>query len=158
MTMTRYGAPLLPLTSAAGWLRARASAAGTELRPAEPVDLAAAAIAAESWSVLTDGSLATPRHSGPVALAVAAAILARSAGHGEAHDDAELALIATSCTDRTDHLIGEVERIAVWATQLYPQNPARAMCLAAADLTAGGERSPFIEFAALLVLTSEQLR
>jgi hypothetical protein len=158
MTMTRYGAPKLPLASAAAWLRARASAAGTELRPAADVDLAAAVIAAESWSVLTGGSLATPRHSGPVAVAVAAAILARSAGYGEAHDDADLAVIAASCTDRTDHLLAEVEGLAAWAVQLHPTAPSRALRLAAADLTAGGERSPFVEFAALLVLAADQLR
>jgi len=157
MATTSYGAPLLPLRSAAGWLRARASAEGAELLLTEPADLAAAVIAAEAWCVLTGGSLSTPRHSGSVAVVVAAAILSRASGHALPNSGEQIHVIAAGCTDRTDHLLVELERLVAWASVLLPNHPAEALRRAALDLTAGGECSPWAEFAALLALAAENL-
>lgn len=155
MSTTRYGAPAYPLENAAGWLRARASAAGTQLLPASRVDLAAACLAAEAWSAITSVSLDAPRHAGAAAINAAAALYSRAAGHGAELNDHDLDDLLLRCPEQPDEYLPEVERLVAWAHLLVESEASQALRLAATDLAVAGDHSPLTSFAALLAMAAD---
>lgn len=147
---TRFGADPANLGQAAAVLRARASAKGVPLRPADPADLAAAVIGADAWIALGRGaSLAVPAAGGADAVEVLAAILCRAAGHGPLGE----AEPARGSSDEA--LLTEAAAYLRWAVgHLGPELGREALRRAALDLCAAGPTSRFAAAAEVLAITA----
>jgi hypothetical protein len=133
---TRYGAGAGDLASAAGVLRARATAGGVTLLDTSEVDLAAAVIAADAWLwTLNTGDLRHPATHGPGAVAVLAAALARAAGHRRYITGTVLDDVTPAVSGEAVELIDSYRR---WATsQVGAPSGSAVLRRAAADLSAG---------------------
>lgn len=152
--ITRYGAMADFPGSACSVLRAKAAAHGIELEKASPVNLTAAAIGAEAWSVICrTSSLDTPSRYGPSAVRALAAILTRSAG--QSLDDEEW--IPTGKCATSPELIRAAESHGRWALKnLAPEDASLALRRAARDLYTEDE-STFSSYAQLLTIVADSL-
>lgn len=149
---TRFGATSDVLQRSAGVLRARASRAGLELRPASTVDLAAAVVAVDSWmAVLRTPTLDQPARHGRAAVRALAAALSRSAGHGGPVEPVE------PC-GATDDLLDLAAGHARWAAAILGvESAAEALRRSASDLYVGGDLEVLHSLACALYLTAEDL-
>lgn len=153
MLTTRFGSSLQSPTAAAAMLRARAAAAGAEIRPASPTDLVAAVIGAEGWmSAFTSTSLAVPVRHGNVAVNALAAILTRAAGLAEAHD---APLVATASNDT--EVLRRLEELAHWAERMIGPEAPDALRRAAGDLAVSCEDARVEAVAGTLAIIADTL-
>lgn len=158
---SRFGTPSTPIERTAGWLRARASAAGMQLREASHVDLASACIGADAWmavyaSTRPEVSLDQPRRAGEQAVSAAAAIFTRACGQsGVATVDPSLEEVSQ---ERIDEWLPVAEGLTRWAKdEIGATAAATALRYAATDLCAAGVGSPAAAFASLLVVCADAL-
>ena len=144
---TRFGSAAFPLAAAAGVLRARAAREGLALHPVGEVDLAAAVVGVDAWSLVArSGSLAVPARHGWPAVQALAASLARAAGHDPVLRQPELAECAQDPV-----LVAAAEAHRDLAEALVPGHPGEVLRRAASDLAAAGPETDFMAYAALLL-------
>jgi len=158
---SRFGTPSTPVERTAGWLRAKASAAGMELREATTVDLASACIGGDAWITVyatnrSEISLDQPRRAGEQAVSAAAAIFTRACGLSSAIVvDPSLEEISQ---ERINEWLPVAEGLARWARkEVGAKGGVAALRNAATDLCAAGVATPAAAFASLLTVCADAL-
>lgn len=151
--ISRYGSGSEKPDLACAVLRARAMAHGLDLRLAEKIDLAAAAVGADAWMLLCNtASFELPRQHGEPAVRSLAAILARSAGHSGASMDIQ----AERCASAPELLVA-AESHGRWAHRVVGEQAPEALRRAAFDLAAAGPKSRFSSYAELLSIIADNM-
>lgn len=153
--VTRYGASDQTLESASGVLRARAARHGLTLAEATVVDLAASAVAADAWVLITAArGLDHASRKGETAAGVLAAILARAAGAGSHLDEDALLACEAECAE-DPFWAGTADQYAAWVRHVAGLHAPAALRAAAEDLASAGPGTGFSAFAALLLLLAD---
>lgn len=148
---TLFGSSRKTAISAGSLLRARAAAAGAQLKQVDGIDLVAGVIATECWMIaLHSTTLGHPVKHGSSAVKALAAILARVAGHSEVQ--VSPTLIGSKYSAGR---IRALELLADWADLILGQDGSLALHRAAADLSAGSEDPRIEDIASLLVIIAD---
>lgn len=148
---TRFGATTEDVGTAAGLLRAQASARGMQLTDASEIDLAAAVIGADALLAFSGSpTLWRAAHAGAAARKVLCSVLMRAAGCATNRQPAELDV------DTRAGSIELADGYRLWATaRLGPERAAEALRRAAGDLATAGPGSELGSFAGNLLVCAE---
>lgn len=139
---TGFGAPWLPLERAASTLRARAARHGLALCDAPPVDLAAAVVAADAWTVaLGATALDQPMRFGLSAAEALSRVLVRAAGSAKdaAADPADLRAAAAAPGVLPEQWLQAAALWDEWLEELG-LDPGQVFARVVCDLVTGDER------------------
>lgn len=148
--VSRWGSPVVPVQSAGALLRARAMAAGVDVRWVSPVELSGAVIGADAWmALLGSSSLDYPQRYGMGAVRALSAVLLRASGCGQAPVE-----VSTLGCALSHDLLALAEEHQAWAEQLCPGRGHLALSFAASDLDLAGDDSVLSAYAALLQVVS----
>jgi hypothetical protein len=131
-------------------LRAKASAVGLALHEVSDVDLAAAAIAADAWMLVTHAtSLERPAAQGAAAVRALTAVLSRAAG--DAFDEPDETVEASL----DPALVSAADGYALWASSQLGEDGPEALRRAASDLAHAGPTGPLAAFSELLAISAD---
>jgi hypothetical protein len=152
--VTRYGASVAYPNQACAVLRAAAQRAGLSLQSTSEVDLVAAVIAADAWTLVTRStSFASPATYGAAATRVLSAVLHRAAGQSQDHLGASS---SENCS--SDPAVAHAaDAYAAWAQQHLGDHASTALLRAASDLCVAGPTTAFASVAEVLRIAADNL-
>jgi hypothetical protein len=152
--VTRYGASTAFPSQACAVLRAQAQRAGVALQAPSDVDLVAAVIAADAWTIVTrSSSFATPATYGATAVQVLTAILLRAAGQA----DQQQSVTSSENCSSDPAVAASADAYALWAQSHLGGDAPVALMHAASDLCVAGPTTAFASVAEVLRIAADSL-